>query len=90
MNFSCVDDCNNGVSIVGSLQIVDTAPPRVVQHAVDRTAECDGTNNPPALQHWLQNYGGFRAHDVYGNFDTILDHFPRGSQLCITEHARAM
>lgn len=64
VNFSCVDDCDNGVSIVGSLRIVDTEPPRVVQHAVDRTVECDGSNNPPALQDWLRNYGGFRAHDV--------------------------
>lgn len=71
VNVSCVDDCENGASVIGTVRIVDTTPPHVTNEPTDVIAECDGTDTPPGLEDWLHDFGGLRASDlVFGHCDS--------------------
>eukprot|EP00040_Diaphanoeca_grandis_P036891 m.237562 g.237562 ORF g.237562 m.237562 type:complete len:2040 (-) comp33710_c1_seq2:30-6149(-) len=70
VNYTCIDDCGNGHSVIGTIRIIDTEPPIISISAKDGQGECNGGSKPAELQAWLDDFGGMRAEDVcHGSCD---------------------
>lgn len=65
VTFTVSDECGNTVQTIATY-VIQSAPTRMVQQAVDRTVESDGSGNVVQYQAWLASNGGATVNVASG------------------------
>ena len=63
VTFTATDACGNFATATANVNVEDINPPYFSVQARDTIVECDGSDNIPDLNTWLNNHGGARASD---------------------------